>query len=402
MSEPVDLRNTTALGEEIPVPAEAVAPTASVANGRVRLFQSSTADVSLAVLAVIVVIYMLWWAEPLVVPIALGFVLTSLLEPGVRALRRVRVPRVIGAALLVTLSAAVLSFAAYRATTGAATVVRELPETTKRLRLIVSSYARGDSAVAQLQKAATEIERAADSTRGATPGVTRVEVVERPFDVGNLLWAGSLGMLDAGGRLALALFLTFFLLASGDLFRRKAVRLIGSALSEKRVTVQMLDAMERQVGRFVAHLTVTSVAVGVASWLAYSWIGLEQAAFWGFAAGLLNVIPYVGASLASIGAALAALAQFGTLREMFLVGAFATVITSLEGFLLTPWLLRRASQLNGVATIVGIAFWTWLWGVWGIFLGIPMLMIVKAISDHVVELQPLSDLLGDDVPLAGR
>ena len=381
-------------------PAPGRAEVAGRTNGgsarRVRVFPMGPRDVFLGIIAAAAIIYLLGWAEPILVPLVVSVLVAAVLEPVVQRCVRWHIPRTLAAAVLVLLVAVVVGAGTYKVMTQAAEVVRDLPETTKRLRMITSSYLKGESAVAQLRKAADELDKATATTRSTTPGVTKVEVVERPVDVGSLLWTGWMGALDIGGRLVFAFFLTFFLLSSGDLFRRKVVRLMGSGLSDKRVTVQMLDQMRATVSHFLVHLLVTSTVVGVASWLAYVWLGVQQAAFWGLAAGMLNVVPYIGASAASLGAAMASLTQTGSLQHTLLVGGVALTITSLEGFLLTPLLLRRSAELNPVATTVGLAFWTWLWGVWGMLLGVPIMMLLKTIGDHVDELRPLADWLGSD------
>ena len=138
-----------------------------------------------------------------------------------------------------------------------------------------------------------------------------------------------------------------------------------------------------------------SALVGVATWLAFLWIGVEHAAIWGVAAGVFNTVPYVGPVLITGATTVVALLQFGTLEKAALVGAVALLITSVEGYLLTPWLTSRASRMNPVAVFVGVLFWAWLWGVWGLLLGVPIIMIVKAICDRVDDLKPIGELLGE-------
>jgi len=140
---------------------------------------------------------------------------------------------------------------------------------------------------------------------------------------------------------------------------------------------------------------LTSAIVGVASWLVFRWLGLEQAAVWGLVAGLFNSIPYFGPVVVTGGIAVVALLQFGTISMALLLAGAALAITSLEGFLLTPWLTSRAARMNPVAIFVGLLFWTWLWGVWGTLLAVPMLMTLKAVCDRIEDLQPIGEMLGD-------
>ena len=160
------------------------------------------------------------------------------------------------------------------------------------------------------------------------------------------------------------------------------------------VTLQVLDEITGQIQRYLLVQLFTGFLVGVATWLAFLWIGVEHAAIWGVAAAILNTIPYLGAVIFTTGAALVAFLQFGTISMALLVSGIALVITSLEGFLLTPWLTSRASQMNAVVIFAGVLFWGWLWGVWGLLLGIPILMAIKAICDHVEDLKPVGELFG--------
>ncbi|MDO9027483.1 MAG: AI-2E family transporter, partial [Candidatus Roizmanbacteria bacterium] len=134
---------------------------------------------------------------------------------------------------------------------------------------------------------------------------------------------------------------------------------------------------------------------GVVTWLTFLWIGMEHAAIWGIAAGVFNTVPYLGPVIVSGGTALVAFLQFGTIGMAFLVASVSLAITSLEGYLLTPWLIGRASRMNPVVVFVSVLFWGWLWGVWGLLLGVPIIMIIKAVCDRVENLEPIGELLGD-------
>ncbi|HEX5285454.1 MAG TPA: AI-2E family transporter, partial [Polaromonas sp.] len=123
-------------------------------------------------------------------------------------------------------------------------------------------------------------------------------------------------------------------------------------------------------------------------------IGLENAAVWGIAAGVLNLVPYVGSLITAAASALVGFLQFGSLNMALAVGGASLVIHTLVGNLLTPWLTSRASRMSPVAVFVGLLAWGWLWGVWGLLLGIPILMIVKSICDRIDDLKPIGEFLG--------
>jgi predicted PurR-regulated permease PerM len=209
-----------------------------------------------------------------------------------------------------------------------------------------------------------------------------------------LMW-GSLGVAEAIGQLVLVLFLVLFLLSSGDLYRRKIVKLAGPSLSTKRITVEILESINQQIESFLLVQLFTSAVVGVATWLAFRWLGLEQAALFGLLAGIFNSIPYLGPVIVTGGTAVAAFLQFGTLRMTVIVALVSLVITSLEGFLLTPWLSSRAARMNAVAIFVGLIFWGAVWNVWGMLLAVPMMMVLKSVCDHVEGLKGAGELMGE-------
>jgi predicted PurR-regulated permease PerM len=124
-------------------------------------------------------------------------------------------------------------------------------------------------------------------------------------------------------------------------------------------------------------------------------MGLKQAALWGLLAGIFNSIPYYGPLLVTAGLSLVGYLQFGELGMTAAVAGASLVITTLEGSLLTPLLIGQASSMNQVAVFAGLLFWSWVWGVWGMLLAVPMMMVVKVICDHVEPLHPVGHLLGD-------
>jgi predicted PurR-regulated permease PerM len=353
---------------------------------------------ALTILVVLALIVVLQYAQAVVIPVVLGVLLSYALEPIVAVVMRARVPRPLAAGLVVLTLMAAGGVLLYQLSFQAQAIVQRLPDGARRLRETIER-SRRTAALDQVQKAADELERAANTAggrpAGANTGVTRVQVEQPPLDVGQYVMYGSLGAVAAGGQAILILFLTYFLLASGDLYRRKLVKIVGPSLTQKKVTVQILQEIDRQIESFLLVQMFTSAVVGVASWLAFRTVGLQQAAFWGLMCGLFNSIPYLGPIITSGGIAVVSFLQFGTIEMTLLVSALALAITSLEGFLLTPWLTSRAARMNAVAVFVGLLFWGWVWNVWGMLLAVPMLMVIKAVCDHVEDFRGVGELLGD-------
>jgi predicted PurR-regulated permease PerM len=143
------------------------------------------------------------------------------------------------------------------------------------------------------------------------------------------------------------------------------------------------------------HQVITGTLVGVVTWLAFAWLGVEYAALWGIAAGVMNSIPYFGPAVVAIAAFAACLLQFGSAWQASTAALASLGITTIEGMVITPLLISRMASMNPVAVFLGLVFWGWLWGVVGMLLAVPLMMVMKAIADRVEDLKPLAELLGE-------
>jgi len=290
-----------------------------------------------------------------------------------------------------------LTYTGYALSDDAAAMVAAVPEAATKLRVALRRNSTNGT-IQQVQQAATELQRAADETTARNPvsaGVQRVQIEEPAIDVrGYLMW-GSASAFAFAGQATLVIFFVFFLLASGDLVKRKLVKLAGPSLERKKITVQILNEIDAQIERFLLLRVATSAVVGVATWLAFRWMGVNHATIWGIAAGVFNSIPYFGPVIVAAATTVAGFLQFGTIPMALSVAGVSVVITSLEGWLLTPWLTSRAARTNEVAMFIGLIFWSFVWGIWGTLLAVPMLVVVKAFCDRIEDLKPIGELLGD-------
>jgi len=355
-------------------------------------------SVSLAVLATLASVFMLRWASAFFIPVMVGVLFSYALSPVVDWLQLRWIPRALSAALLILGIVSGVGAIGYSLSEDASKLVELLPVAAQKLRDSVHTLpGKPDNALATVQKAATQLEQAADETRHAAPvsrDVQRVQIEKSKFDIKDHLWSGTLGLLGILGQIGMVALITFFLMASGDSFRRKLVKLAGPTLSKKRITLQALNQIHDQIQRYMLVQLFTSVLVGLATWLCFLAIGLEHAAVWGVAAGVLDLVPYIGSVVITTGSALVSFLQFGTLEMTLLVGSISLVIHVTEGFLLTPWLTSRANKMNPFAIFAGVLAWGWLWGVPGLLLGMPILVVIKAICDRVDDLKPVGEFLG--------
>jgi len=391
-------------------------------------------SLSLIVLTVLVSIYALHWAKAILVPILLGVMFSYALTPVVDTLQRWRLPRAAGATLVLSAIVIVIVWGGWRLSDDATALVENLPTVAQKVRRAIEGQ-RGKptaSPIEKVQQAANELEQAAQQAAAeasaasaasaagstaarrrpgttttttttttnappapATPaGVTRVVVERAAFNVRDYLWSGTLGLFSFLGQTLVVLFVTLFLLASGDTFRRKMVKLAGPRLSQKKITVQALDEVSVQIQRYLLVQLATSVVVGVATGLAFYALGLNNAATWGVAAGVTNLVPYVGALLLGFSSAIVGFIQFDSIDNALLIGASSFAIHGVVGNVLTPWWTGRASRMSPFAVFVGVLAFGWLWGAVGLILGTPILMVVKAVCDRVDELKPVGEFLG--------
>ena len=355
-------------------------------------------NVSLALLTLFASVALLHWASAVFIPIMISLLLTTALRPGVDMLWRWHVPRWLGAGVLLIAIVGSMATAAWSLSEGAAQLVDSLPVAAKKVRDNLKARTGKASPLDTVQQAAAHIEQAANDNTAQNPprrGVQRVVVERPPFNVRDYLWSGTMGLMSAVGQFTVVIFLTYFALASGNLFRNKLLRIAGSSLERRKITIHVLEDITNNIQRYLLVQVFTSILVGVATGLAYWALGLQNAAVWGVVAGVLNLAPYIGSALVTGASALVAFLQFGSLDMALAVGGASLLIHTLVGNLLTPWLTSRTSSLSPVAVFVSVLAWGWLWGLWGLLLGIPVMMAVKAVCDRVEDLKAVGELLGD-------
>jgi predicted PurR-regulated permease PerM len=362
------------------------------------LAQVPTSITATQIIAVILTLAACRFASGIIAPLLVAVLLAVALAPIVSAFSRV-MPRWLAAAIVVLGIGAAFGVTAWSLADEAATFSRQLPGIVREIRAAIQSASPRQSLLRQLQQAVNELEQ---STTTAKPSDATPVTIVQTTDVQKQVMSWAQTASSFLGAIVLLMFLVYFLLASGDLFKKKFVKLSGERLSQKKVTVQMLDEMTAQIGSFVFYQFWSGLLVGVLTWLAFAWMGVRYAGLWGVAAGVLNCIPYFGPTIIMVASAAAAMLQFREFATPALVAAVSVAITSLEGFVLAPIALGRAASVNSVSIFVAVMFWGWMWGALGLVLAVPVLMIVKTIADHVDSLSAVSELLSDQPPEPNR
>jgi len=386
VSFPVQQLDTAADGEDSPAP-------------QIRASVDAR-GLALGILTTLAVIAALAWAEDFLVPLLFGIVVAYTLNPLVAWLEVIRIPRVIGAMVVMTGVMAALVLGTYSLRGQMQTIIERVPEAANRFADgLTRLQVQQDGTMQMMQKAATQVEKAATQmATSAAPlrqAATHVIVDQPTFRLREFLWGGSIGALGAVGQATMVAFLVFFLLIGGDTFKRKLVRLTGPSLSKRKITVHILDDINGSIQKYMLMLLTTNVLVAVLSWIAFRWIGLENAGAWAVAAGLLHLVPYLGPGVTAMATGMAAFMQFDSFAITLLVSGASLTIATIVGTFVTSWMTGRIANMNSAAIFISLLFWGWLWGVWGMLLSIPIIVIVKVVSEHVEQLNPVAELLGD-------
>ncbi len=352
------------------------------------------------ILGSVAAVFALEWAQSFIISVLLGLLFAYTLTPLVVWFDRIRVPRFVSTTIVMVSVLSALVLGTYSLGGQAQTILNELPNAVNKLSAGLESLRKGpDSTMRKVQIAARQIEKATSEAAGVTSAsrqpVTRVVIDPPGFKVGNFLWAGSVGAAALIGQALMVFFLTFFLLLAGDSYKRKLVRLAGPSLSQRKITVHIMDAINQSIQRYMFMLLVTNVLMGLLTWVALHWIGLDNSGAWAVAAGLLHLIPYFGPAAAAAGIGMAAFMQFDTVSMALLSASASLAIAAFVGTFVTTWMTGRIAKMNTAAVFVSLLFWGWLWGVWGMLLSIPITVIVKVVAQYVERLHPVAELLGD-------
>ena len=355
---------------------------------------------SLAIVAIVSLIYLLRSAQAVFIPITLAIVTACALAPIVRWLRRVaRIPRPLGAAVTLLLLCALLGVGANSLQSQIMHVLDVVPRAMEKVSDALRESARHhNSALQKLNRAATEIERAATSANapGAAPPRSltgsQLAAAEPPINVRDYIMMGTANALAGFGQLIVVLSLVYFLLISGDQFRY-ALASASGGLSRKKAALKIRAQIVAQIQRYLALQLATSVLLGAVVGLVFAGLGLDNALFWACAGALLHMIPYVGPAVFVIVVTMVASVQFHSWTSVAAIVASILLSTGIIGMLLVPWLTHKVSRLNAVTVFVTLLFWGWLWGTWGLLLGIPIMIAVNVVCERIDGLRGISHFL---------
>ena len=379
-------------------------PSSRVADAELTLPESHgpllTATLPITIVAAIASVFALSWSQAFLVPLLLGIIIAYTLNPLVSWLEVARIPRFFGTVIVMGTMIGAALLGTYSLRGQMQTVVNQLPVAAAKLTTSLGRIRISDfGGLEQIQSAANEMARATTQPPGDAAAVRRPAthvIVDMPeFKLSSVLWKGSVGVVGAVVQALTVLFLIFFLLLGGDTFRRKLVRLTGPSLSIQKVAVRILDDINSSIQKYMFMLVSINVLVALLSWAVFRWIGLENAGAWGVLAGLLHIVPYLGPGITAAATGMVAFLQFDSIPMALLVAGASLTIATVVGTFVTTWLTGRIANMNAASVFISLLFWGWLWGVWGMLLSVPIIVIVKVVSQHIERMRPLAELLGD-------
>jgi predicted PurR-regulated permease PerM len=345
---------------------------------------TSARTVAIVVLAVLGVMYTLYFARTFLMPIAFAILLDFLLSPAVRLLEKLRIPNWLGAAIVVLGLVGFTALAAYRLSGPVKTWMADLPGTLTKAQKEIQKL------TGPLRGVTETARRVEEATETTPPEDQPTEVVVVGPSVASRVFGSTQRLL---GALLEVLILLYFLLAGGDLFLEKMIRVIPH-LTDKKKAVRIARETESAISTYlIANLginLVEGVMVGLAMWA----LGMPNPLLWGVLTAVFEFIPYLGAFIMIALLSLVALVTFDDLGRILLVPAAFLLANLIQANIVTTLVLGRKLALNNVALFVGLAFWWWIWGIPGAFIGVPMMAVFKIYCDHIEALAPVGEFLG--------
>ena len=345
---------------------------------------TSARTIAIVVIAVLGVLYTLYFARTFLIPIAFAILLDFLLSPAVRLLEKLRIPNWLGAAIVVLGLLGATALGVYQLSGPVKTWVADLPQTLSKAQREIQKLV---APLRGMTETARKVEEAAATT---PPGEQPTEVVVVGPTVASRVFGSTQRLL---GALLEVLILLYFLLAGGDLFLEKIIRVIPT-LTDKKKAVRIARETESAISVYlIANLginLVEGVMVGLAMW----GLGMPNPLLWGFLTVIFEFIPYLGAFIMIALLSVVALATFDHLGQILMVPAAFLLANLIQANIVTTLVLGKKLALNNVALFVGLAFWWWIWGIPGAFIGVPLMAVFKIYCDHIEALAPVGEFLG--------
>lgn len=338
-------------------------------------------------LFVLALAYTLYLAAGLLIPITISILLSILFFPVVRNLARWGVPRALSSAMIVAVIVLIVGLAISTLSEPAQEWLSEAPQS---LRQVKGEILEASENLKDIKELAQEVEGLTDVEDESDTEAPQPVVVHGPGVIEQFL--GNLPLLI--GTAVVMIFLTFFMLVSGDELLRKATR-CGRTFTERRQIVTIARRFQTELSRYLSTVTIINIILGCVTALALWLLGVPNPALWGTMAGLFNYAPYLGAVVSALVLTVVGLMNFPTLGEALLVPGTFIVLTTLEGQLITPAIVGRNMSINPLMVLLSVIVWGWLWGIAGALLAVPLLTSFRAVCEYYPPLRQVAEFLSN-------
>ena len=338
-------------------------------------------SIALTGLFVLAIFYTMYFMRSVLLPVVLALLLSYLFRPIVRALARVKVPPIIGAAVILVALLALIGYGVSSLMVPFASWLEKAPAGLSELQHKLMPLKKSMTQVAQ---ASGEIEKLATPD---SPTKTAVEVKRRPLT--EMLYMRTPEFI-AGA--VLLFILLYFLLVYDGVFMSKVIKLMPT-LSDKKTAVSIAHDIESHVSRYLLTITIINTCLGLAVGTTVGLLGLRNPIMWGVMVGVLNFVPYLGALTGMICMTIGAVLSFDSLSYALLFPAVYLASGALEGNFITPWVMGRSLTLNPVIILISLTFWGWMWGIVGVILAVPILAALKIFCAHIDRMAPIAEFL---------
>jgi predicted PurR-regulated permease PerM len=378
----------SALTPDVAAPASTPAEGAVVEQPDLRrlgdaLDRIEIRSIAITGLFVLAIFYTVYFTRAILLPIVLAVLLDFLLSPLIRGLKRLRIKEPVGALLVILVFLGALGGGVYSLAEPAQAWMARAPESLKLLQTRLRVVRRP---VEQVTRTAEQVEAATEVRKSGPPEVIirGPRLSDRLFGSTQLFVAGALEML----------VLLYFLLAVGDLFLQKLIRVLPQ-FKDKKMAVAIARETEASISTYLFTVTLVNLALGTVVTLLMLAIGMPNPMLWGTLAALAEFIPYLGSTALLATLTLAGLVTFPSVGHALLVPGSYLAVNIVQANFVSPVVLGRRLTLNPVAILVGLIFWWWMWGVAGAFIAVPLLATLKIFCDHIESLAPIGEFLGD-------
>ncbi len=422
MAEKIHAEAAIAASPSSPVlPPPKVAATAEIPEKNARIIPAkSFRNVALGIIAAAALIWLLKFAEDVIIPVLLGLIISYSLRPLVDWLKRVLfIPRPLAAALLIISIFGGVGAGFWNLRADAAAVASELPKAARMIREFVGASQDGSPGVmGDIRRAASEIDQASAAlnpaekapettvsrkgraaTAGSASAATRPVAAPEPYTSSTITKVQAYLLERVGSlfsvvsTLGVAGLLAFFLLCAGTEYRKKLLQIVGQSLARKKITLTILNEINTQVQYYLAATAATNIGLGLATWALFAYFGIERAFLWGIVATVLHLIPYLGTGVFLGLCFLIGLVSLDGFWPAFYLTAIWLMIQFAIGFGLATYIQSRSARINSAALFVGFLLFGWLWGGWGLLVAAPVLAAVKAVTSRVKALRDISTLM---------